>query len=475
MPKRPSDQALALLYHARAATPFFSQDGQPCASIPSTVDSRRILPLRSADFRDWLTASYYSEFETAPSALALQSVIRTLEARAQYGDSPAQKVDHRVSFEGDPFAPSKIFLDMANASGEILEITSQGWRLTDNLRQSFRHSPGMLALPSPANPSSPIPKRLAGLATLFNLSPTARSLVFLWLVSAVRPVGPYPILVLRGPAASGKSMLARALRTLIDPSTVPLHRLPTSARDLLQFATNNWTLVFDHVHRISIEISDALCSVSSGAAIETAQPDYRDNAVREIARPIILIAPGDQAQSPWTPTRSLTSRSLAIHLAPIAARRSEAAVWSDFQALRAPALAALADAVSSALRGVRDVDIGHIARFPDSVAWAAAAAPALGLDPAAIVNSVSDPESMWLGVDSLRDALYTLVRSQAWSGDATALLAELRAIAPLATLPSTPKSIDRALARIPGIAVSRHQRTLTISRLKHHNAATPNS
>src|ERR1700685_4583346 len=100
-----SDQALALLYHARAATPFFSQGGEPCASIPSSVDSRRVLPLRSADFRDWLTANYYAEYEAAPSSVALRAALRTLEARAQSG-SAAQKVDTRVSFEGDPFAPS---------------------------------------------------------------------------------------------------------------------------------------------------------------------------------------------------------------------------------------------------------------------------------------------------------------------------------------------------------------------------------
>src|ERR1700733_5616802 len=205
MPKRvsSSDEALALLYHARAATPFFSQGGEPCATVPSTVDSCRVLPLRSADFRDWLTANFYSEFEAAPSSLALRAVLRTLEARAQYGNSPAQKVDHRVSFEGDPFAPSKVFLDLAN-------------------------------------PQSPTPNPGPSLAALFHLSPSAQTRMLFWLMSALRPTGPYPILVLRGPASSGKSTLARALRTLIDPSTAPLRRLPPNDRDLLHLAQHNW-------------------------------------------------------------------------------------------------------------------------------------------------------------------------------------------------------------------------------------------
>ncbi len=478
MPKRlpQSDQALALLYHARSATPFFSLGGQPCASIPSSVDSCRILPLRSADFRDWLTANYYSEYETAPSSLALRSVLRTLEARAQYSDSPVRRVDYRVSFAGDPFAPSKVFLDLANPALEILEITSQGWAVTDNLHHSFRHSPGMLPLPSPANSQQPNAnsRPLQAFVQLFHLTENARTRVLFWLAAALRPTGPFPILVLRGPAASGKSLFARAIRTLVDPSTAPLRGLPRKDRELHQLALHNWILVFDQVHRIPIKISEALCAVSSGMAIETVQLDYRDSAVAEIARPIILVAPLDETQSPWTPTRSFSNRTLTVELAPIAAPRSEAAVWSEFEALRAPALAVLADAVSSALGGVRDVDVGHATRFPDSLAWAAAAAPALGLDPAAMVHAVSDPESMWVGSDPLRDTLYSLLlQSGSWSGEPSALLRQLRAIAPLATLPSTPKALGQSLARIPGITVERNGRVLTIAKAILQSASSP--
>jgi hypothetical protein len=474
MPKRlqQSDQALALLYHARSATPFFSLGGQPCASIPSSIDSCRILPLRSADFRDWLTANYYSEYETAPSSLALRAVLRTLEARAQ--SSAYQRVDHRVSFDGDPFAPSKVFLDLANSAGEILEITSQGWSITDNLHLSFSRSAGMLPLPSPANPQSPSAHPLSELAALFNLSPTAQTVALFWLAASLRPRGPYPILVLRGPAASGKSLFARALRALIDPSTAPLRGLPRSDRELHHLALHNWLLVFDHVYRIPIKISEALSAVSSGIAIETAQPDYRESALAEIARPIILIAPLDETQPPWTPTRSLSNRTLTVHLAPIAAPRPEAAVCSEFEALRAPALAALADAVSSALRGVRDIDVGHASRFQDSLAWAAAAAPILGLHSDALAHAVSDPESMWVGSDPLRDTLYSLLlHSPAWSGDSSTLLRQLRAIAPLATLPSTPKALGQSLARIPGITVIRNGRILTIIKVTPQRAWSP--
>src|SRR5260370_28687295 len=105
-------QAQALLYHARAATPFSSEDGEAFASIPAGIDSRRVLALRSTAFRDWLTNNFYAEYDTAPSAEAFLAALHTLEARARHGEMPTQRVDYPLCFEGDPFLPSRLFLGL---------------------------------------------------------------------------------------------------------------------------------------------------------------------------------------------------------------------------------------------------------------------------------------------------------------------------------------------------------------------------
>lgn len=438
------DQTQALLYHARAATPFCSEDGEPCASIPSTVDSRRVLALRSASFRDWLTANFYSEYETAPSVTAFRAALRMLEARARYGDMPAQKVDRRLSFEGDPFTPSRIILDLANSEGEVLEISSQGWQTTGNLRHPFHQSPTALPLPCPDSSLSSQP--LEQFAEIFRLTAANRTRAFTWLAAALRPVGPYPVLVLRGPAASGKSVLARALRALIDPSTVPLRRLPARYRELLQLALQNWILVFDQVYRVPSKMSEALCALSSGDALEIARA----------ARPLILITPTDETRTCWSPSRNLSNRTIKIDLPPITALRPEASLWGQFQALRPGILATLATAVATALGHIREIDLGNVARFPDCAAWAAAAAPALALDRSAIVDAFADSSSMWAGSDPLHEAILEFLRDHgAWTGSATELLSQLREIAPLADLPATPKGLSQALPRIDGILVAR--------------------
>jgi hypothetical protein len=447
------DQTQALLYHARAATPFCSEDGEACASIPATMDSRRVLALRSASFRDWLTANFYGEYETAPSTTALRAALRLLEARARYGEMPAQKVDRRLSFEGDPFTPSRIILDLANAGGEVLEISSKGWRTTGNLRHSFHQSETTLALPSPD--SSPAAQPLVQFAEIFRLAQDNRTRALTWLAAALRPIGPYPVLVLRGPAASGKSVLARALRSLIDPSTVPLRRLPVRDREVRQLALQNWILVFDQVYRISSKITEALCALSAGSAIEVGNAD-RDPLVRELARPVILIAPTDETRAAWAPPRTLSNRTLTVDLPPITALRPEASLWAQFEALRPAILGTLANGVATALRRIRDVDLGNVARFPDCAAWAAAAAPAFALDPADIAETFADSSSMWVGSDPLREVIHEFFHQRrSWTGSATELLSQLRAIAPLAGLPATPKGLSQALPRVAGILVAR--------------------
>jgi hypothetical protein len=398
-----------------------------------------------------------------------------LEARAKYGELPAQKVDLRLSFEGDPFTPSRIILDLANADGEVLEMSSQGWHTTGNLRHPFHQSPTALPLPYPETSASNQP--LEQFAEIFRLTGANRTRTFAWLASALRPSGPFPVLVLRGPAASGKSVLARALRSLIDPSSAPLRRLPARDRELQQLALQNWILAFDQVYRIPSKISEAFCALSSGDALEIARAD-RDPLVLQLARPLILIAPSDEARAAWTPPRTLSSRTLTIDLPPINALRPEASLWAQVDALRPAILGALATAAATALRRIREVDLGNVARFPDCATWAAAAAPALALTPASIVEAFAESGSMWAGSDPLREAIDAVLSEHgAWTGSASELLSQLRTIAPRTALPATPKGLSQALLKVAGIVVtrkrdSRGDRVLTITSTSDASART---
>jgi len=441
------------------------------------MDSNHVHPIRSAAFRDWIIAQFYALHESAPAPGALRAALRTLEARARHGEWPAQKFDRRLGFQGDSFIPSKILLDLTNSSGDLVEITSRGWRLTGNLHHFFRESDSVLALPRPIRPESSAANPLNTLTTLFSLQENDHARLLTWLISALRPTGPYPILVIRGPASSGKSFLTRALRSLIDPSAAPLRRLPGRDREVMRLAFQNWILAFDHVHQVSPRISEALCALSSGDAFEIPQPDLRDPVTMQLARPVILIAPIDETQPAWTPSRSLSNRTLSIRLAPLAFKRPESILSAEFEAAHAAQLAALCDAVASALHNIREVDL-NVPRFSDCANWTAAAAPSLGLSEQTIASSIADPAGIWIGADPLRDTLHSFLEPHpVWRGDATTLLSQLRASAPFAILPSTPKMLSESLAGIPGIRFERTKdstgaRILTISRVTEASERT---
>jgi energy-coupling factor transporter ATP-binding protein EcfA2 len=344
-----NDQAQALLYHARSATPFCSDKGETFVSVPASIDSRRVFMLRSGAFQNWLTANFHNEYEAAPSSNAFRSALSVLEAQAAYSEAPRPRVHCRLGFEGDPYQPSRILIDLANEAGELVDISSQGWQVTGNMRSAFLQSATALPLPRPERPKSGSP--IDQLANLFQWTDTVRTRALTWLAAAFRPIGPYPILVIRGRAGSGKSTLAEALRGLIDPASASVRRLRRSD-------SHNWVHVFDPVRQLDAKLAGDLCS---------------------IPRPVILLTAGDLTAS------ELFYRAITIDLSPLAPC-SEAALWTKVEAHRPALMAALADAVASALRRIHSVDIGNVARLHDCAAWVMAAAPALGLREESIVS-----------------------------------------------------------------------------------------
>jgi hypothetical protein len=63
-------------------------------------------------------------------------------------EGPCQPIFHRLAA-----LDGTIFLDLANAQGQVVEINQVGWRVVDRSRARFRRTPGMAALPVRGPPS----------------------------------------------------------------------------------------------------------------------------------------------------------------------------------------------------------------------------------------------------------------------------------------------------------------------------------
>jgi hypothetical protein len=237
---------------------FRSSDGEAYATVP-VHDHWETWRLRSRGFRQWLAFDYFRHEGTMPSSEVLQQAMRVLEGKALF-EGPEQPVFVRLAERDDA-----IYLDLANAAWEAVEVTARGWRVLPRPPVKFLRRPGMLSLPYPTAGGS-----IADLRPFVNVSSDVDwTILVAWLVATLRPRGPYPVLHLHGEQGATKSTLARFLRALVDPNKAPLRAEPRSVRDLMIAAANAWVLGFDNLSHLQPWLSDAFCRLATGGGFGT--------------------------------------------------------------------------------------------------------------------------------------------------------------------------------------------------------------
>src|SRR5207249_4156298 len=157
-------------------------------------------------------------------------------------------------------------------------------RIVSDYPVKFRRSPGMRGLPTPERRG-----RLEDLRRFIRSSDSDWLLIATWLLSTLRPSGPFPVLIVHGEQGSANSTTSRILRAMVDPATASLRSEPRDARDLMIAATNGWILAIDNLSRLPLWLSDALCSLSTGGGFATrALYTDGDEKTFEPQRPTIL-------------------------------------------------------------------------------------------------------------------------------------------------------------------------------------------
>jgi hypothetical protein len=223
-----------LLIGCAAGTEFFhTPEGDAYATVP-VGDHRETHPLKSKGFRRWLVRAFFERYERPPGAQALQDALGLLEARAQF-DGTERDVHVRVAEHG-----RAIYVDLANERWEAVEIGAGYWKVVSSEATPvrFKRPRGMLALPAPKRGGT-----VDELRRFVNVADDdSWRLLVAWLVQALRPTGPYPVLLLQGEQGSAKSTAERLLRALVDPSAAPLRTTPRNEHDLYIAATSAWVM-----------------------------------------------------------------------------------------------------------------------------------------------------------------------------------------------------------------------------------------
>ena len=296
---------------------------------------RETWPIRSACFRSWLKRCYYEVTAGVPSAAAIRSALDLLEARAQF-DGPQRAVHIRTAaHEGS------IYLDLADDCWRAIEIGPDGWRVIAAPPVRFRRAAGMLPLPIPMRGGS-----IEALAPFLNLNgPGDFVLIVAWLLAALRPASPYPLLAVSGEQGSSKTFLSKILRALVDPNAAPVRSAPREERDLFIAASNGHLLAFDNLSDIPPWVSDALCRLASGGSFAVRQLyTDQDEILFQAARPAILNGIEDVITRPDLADRAIFLTLPYVH---DTRRRPEREIWQEFETARSYFLGALLEAAAN--------------------------------------------------------------------------------------------------------------------------------
>ena len=401
-------------------------------------------PLRSRAFQLYLLRTYYRDTGENPGARVLRAALELFEARALFDGEECpvhlRVADHR----------GKLYLDLCDPEWRAVEIDTDGWCIIDRAPPKFRRSRGSQPLPEPRRGGG-----IEELRSFLNVDSNGWVLIKAFLVSALRPSLPCPILVAKGEQGAGKSTACRVISSLIDPRTSALRGAPREVRDLVAAARNSWLVCFDNLSHLPQDLADAACRLATGGGFGGRElySDY-DEAVFDATRPLVFNAIPDLGAA----RPDFLDRALIIEFEDIKPqlRRDERQFWREFEAVQPRILGALLDAVVCGLGNLPNLRLDNLPRMADFASWANACEVGLGMENGDFLRAYEanrlDARDLALGASPLYEPLRELART-GFRGSTAELMARLNEIAGdslrrSARWPKAPNALGNALRRM---------------------------
>lgn len=417
-------------------------DGQPYAVL---IDGPAVvMPLSKGGGLRTRLAKLYTDHTggKVPTSSALSDALTVLIGRAEECDP--EPVELRVG----RLASGAIVIDLGTVEGHAVVVEPGTWRLVQRSPLLFRRSQVMRKLPIPVEPGT---GTLDGFRALLNVGDEGWQLVVGWLVAALIPDIPHPMVVLSGLAGAGKSDATKMLVRLIDDTHTPTRAIPKDGLDgwgITAYA--HWVIGLDNLSTIPAWFSDALCRTVTGEGIEK-RSLYTDMDVTALSFMRPMVANGIEMGDP---AGDLAERSIPIELERIApeARRKETDVWADFAAAHPAALGALLDLLAKVLHKLPTIKLDRLPRMADFAEVLAALDAVTGWDSlSAYERAVSSANEAVVTSDVLATAVVALAEQHGtWAGSASQLWDQLTPRDPFGKPAPADKSWPKSPAALSG-------------------------
>lgn len=397
------------------------QFGIPYATLPHngvTLNAQ----IQGAFFQDWLRVQWDAaeSIVIPPNKMVLTSVVEQHAARARL-NAPFMHSHYRFGF--DP-ATNTHWWDLGRTDWQMVKIHADGWQIATNCPIKFAHSETQSDLPLPAK--NPEMNGMDPLWEILNIAEEDRCLIAGFLLGAMLSTAPCFGLGVYGAQGTAKSITSATIRRILDPSPAPAQTLNDRNIDELGLTCIQQHIpIFENMSYVSTEVSDVLCSLTTGLSARTRQLYTNTGIVSyTVRRPWIInginnvCSRGDLAQ-----------RSIPVSLLPAPegdARKREAWLEEKFLACRPHIMAMLLDAAVEAIHNAEAARAflskeGFHHRMADALEWITAGESTLGFPAGSFIRRLNelqeDAGHQSLDGNPVLDAIESLLGSRGyWKG-----------------------------------------------------------
>ncbi|MCY2928787.1 MAG: hypothetical protein NTV86_04705 [Planctomycetota bacterium] len=345
---------------------FHTPTGRAYAALRRGTQ-QQVYAIHSKALRNVLRKAHRDRYGTGIKKKALRELVEDLEDEA-ICEGPEAEVYTRVAMHD-----GAVYIDLGNASYKAVEVSpGNGYRLVDTPPVYFIRPTGLGAMQEPIPGGS-----IDDIGEFLHL-PDDRDfrLVVVWMLKALLPLGPTPILAAIGRPDSCKSSFTAVIRKLIDPNAAGLRALPPSERELLISAGRAHLMSFDNLSTITDDMADACCRlVTGGGSSYRALYTDAEEIIFNTMRPILL-----NGVTEPTDRGDFWDRSINIHvpLIPDAERIITSDFWVRFEAAAPRIVGALLTTLSRAMARLPSVTKTNLPRMADFVRLGIATEEVLG-------------------------------------------------------------------------------------------------
>lgn len=330
-------------------------------------------PLTSTSMRDYLRRLALAEFD---KTVVRNDVINSVRDQLHAIEAPIINPRRRIAERDGSF-----YYDMAGDQWTAIGITPTLWEPCYDPPPLFTRSHLQAEQVQPDRKSTTADITL--LTNLLGIPGAGQELLTLvWLITTFIPAIKRPILYLYGEKGSGKTLLAKTLLELSDPTVtdptqheVKVLGQPSNRDAAVTQLANRHAVAYDNLYSIPPWLANLVSTRTTGSA-EDKKRLYTnaESYLMTLTGPIIL----NGIHRHGLAYTDLQDRIMAIRLEP-RAYTSETQYWERFTEIRPKVLGAIFTALSRAMKELPDVRRAHtpVSRFVDFELWGRAVTEAL--------------------------------------------------------------------------------------------------